>query len=341
MARDTTLDAYRALAMLHIVCVIHIFYLLGLGHETARSVLLFEMPAIFFIAGASQSLSRNDKGLRETVVNRAWRVLAPFYVSLAVIYAWMALMTVFSEHTEKFNADITQLTLRDVLKTLATGGCPHIPFYGYTWFISCYFIISCSLPLQKKIIKKIPIWAYLALMVAVVATLTPLHFPGEIEIKNLPVYNFFFIAGYAYYRRYSLKALVAVCVVTVAFTVYGFAQGFMMPMQDHKFPADIFFLIFGTAWLTVLALVLRKVRLSYPRILKIWNVRGYNIYLYQLFSFYAVYRLTDPWMAAVGSETLQFFIYAALVFITATVLSYVTFAIEKYVISKAKSLLNT
>ena len=336
MARDTTLDAYRALAMLHIVCVIHIFYLLGLGHETARSALLFEMPAIFFIAGASQSLSRNDKGLRETVVNRAWRVLAPFYVSLAVIYAWMALMTVFSEPTEKFNADITQLTLRDVLKTLATGGCPHIPFYGYTWFISCYFIISCSLPLQKKIIKKIPIWAYLALMVAVVAALTPLHFPMEREIKNLPVYNFFFIAGYAYYKNYSLNALRTVCLITVAFTLYGFAQGFMMPMQDHKFPADIFFLVFGTAWLTVFALTLRRVRLPYNGLLKIWNVRGYGIYLYQIFSFYIVYRITDPWMASISQDASQVIIYAALVFVASTALSYVFNGIEKAIVNKLR-----
>ena len=327
--------------MLHIICVIHVLYWNGLGSELTRSLLLFEMPAIFFIAGASQSLAKRDKNLRETVANRAWRLLVPFYVFLAVLFAWMALMTAFATPTVWNNVDITALTALETLKILLTGSSEKIPFYNYTWFIKCYIIISCSLPLQKKVLKKVPAWLYLALMAAITAVLTPLHFPAELHVKHLPVYNFFFIAGYAYYHRYSLKALVAVCVVAVAFTVYGFAQGFMMPMQDHKFPADIFFLIFGTAWLTVLALALRKVHLPYNRIMKIWNVRGYNIYLYQLFSFYAVYRLTDPWIAAVGSETLQFFIYAALVFITATVLSYVTFAIEKYVISKAKSLLNT
>ena len=336
MNRDTNLDACRALVMIHIVCIIHVLYFFGLGHEITRSALLFEMPAIFFIAGASQSLAKREKGFLETVKNRCKRLLVPFYIFLAILYAWMALMTFLAEPTDNFNIDITALSLREVLKTLATGGCAKIPFYGYTWFISCYLIISCSLPLQKWLLRRIPAWLWLALMAAVSALLTPLHFPAEIELKNLPVYNFFFIAGYAYYKNYSLNALRTVCLITVAFTIYGFAQGFIMPMQDHKFPADIFFLVFGTAWLTVFALTLRRVRLPYNGLLKIWNVRGYGIYLYQIFSFYIVYRITDPWMASISQDASQIIIYAALVFAASTALSYVFDGIEKAIVNKLR-----
>ena len=41
--------------MIHIVCVIHVIYWIKIFDEPWRSLLLLEMPAIFFIAGASQS----------------------------------------------------------------------------------------------------------------------------------------------------------------------------------------------------------------------------------------------------------------------------------------------
>ena len=59
--RDTTLDACRGLAMMYIVCVIHVAYWLYPVAEPLKSVLLFEMPAMFFIAGAAQSLRGTNR----------------------------------------------------------------------------------------------------------------------------------------------------------------------------------------------------------------------------------------------------------------------------------------
>lgn len=323
MTRDTNLDACRALVMINIVCIIHGPYWFGLHDETLRSAMLFEMPAIFFIAGAAQSLAKREKGFLETVKNRCKRLLVPFYIFLAILYIWMAVETFIAQPTEMFNVDITALSAADVLKTLATGGSEHIPLYGYTWFISCYLAILCSFPLQRKLLRRIPAWLWLAIMAVITAVLTPLHFPAEREIKNLPMYNFFFIAGYAYYKHYNLKALHTVWFITATLTIYGFAQGFMHPMQGHKFPADIFFLVYGTAWLSTFALILRRVRLPYNRLLKIWNVGGYHIYLYQIFSFYAVNRLTNPWIGCIGSENLQYAICTLLVFAASTALGYI------------------
>ena len=57
MERDANLDKYRAIVMAYIVCIIHLIYWAGFCSEPDRSFLLFEMPVIFFISGASYRLS--------------------------------------------------------------------------------------------------------------------------------------------------------------------------------------------------------------------------------------------------------------------------------------------
>ena len=316
--RDTNLDACRALVMIHIVCVIHVLFFFHFYNEWARSLLLFEMPAIFFISGAAQQLVKREHGFKETVINRLKRVIMPFYVFFVILYLWLIIMTLVGGGPGKFHIDVTSLTAGEILKTAVTGGCNHIPYYGYTWFISCYMIISCSLPLQVKILKHVPAWL--------------------IEIKNLPLYNFFYIAGYVYYRSKPTGWFYALWAASAAFTVYGFADGFMMPMQDHKFPADIYFLIFGTAWMCTFLFFLRKVRLPYGRFLKIWNVRGYNIYLYQAITFYCVYCMMITLEPYINFEIARFAVSFVIVLAFNTAISYVTFNLETYMCSKAIAL---
>ena len=68
MMRDTQLDIYRALAMIYIICVIHVVYWLGIGNELITSIILFEMPVIFFITGASFSLQTKEKSFIEKFI---------------------------------------------------------------------------------------------------------------------------------------------------------------------------------------------------------------------------------------------------------------------------------
>ena len=78
MQRDTQLDNYRALTMIYIVCFIHITYWFDGFGEPYRSYMLFEMPLIFFIAGAAQTYAK-PKSLPKMIINRVWRVMFPFY----------------------------------------------------------------------------------------------------------------------------------------------------------------------------------------------------------------------------------------------------------------------
>ena len=154
--RDVRLDTYRAMIMIYTVCVIHITYWFGVGTEPLLSAMLFEMPVIFFIAGASQAVTNKKRGIVETIINRAKRILLPLYIFLFFIFIIVMLATVTDADISPYNIDVHRFTAAGVLKILLTGGSTVLPFYGYTWFVAVYLIISCSLPIQQKLLRHIP-----------------------------------------------------------------------------------------------------------------------------------------------------------------------------------------
>ena len=327
--RDLRLDACRAYIMIYIVCVIHVVYWLDLGSEPLRSVLLFEMPLIFFVAGAAQSLRRGEPlpPLRRFVAGRARRVLLPFYLFLPVLFLWILFMTYV---VGSDSVDIRNIPAPAIVYMLLTGGSVYIPFYGYTWFISIYFIILCSFPLQARLLSRCPGWLWLAANAAVVGALSLVRLPHfEYEIKELFVYNFFFITGYLFYRSVSRRTVWIAAAVSVPAAALSIATGAAVPMQWHKFPADILFLVFGLAWLCALALLLWRARLPMPRVVALWNERGYTIYLWQIFAACAVLHATEPWLDARASGLWGFLVMALLVFAANTAISYAACAYER------------
>lgn len=318
--RDLLLDNARALLMIHIVCVIHVMYFMYLGSEWARSILLFEMPCIFFVAGASQSLHSHQKSFWEMVWNRAKRLLLPYYAFLVVL----TLLLLLSSAAGMPLADIRSFTATDIIKMLLTGGTNKIPFYGYTWFISIYFIISCSLPLQSWIQEHINKYVYIVILMAMVTAASFITLPtGNLECKNLLVYTLFYMAGFMFYHKMPHRLLYCCATVLTAITVIGFASGIMMPMQDHKFPADYWFMIFGMAWICLFSLVLKHCRQRKWLLLDLWNRKGYDIYLYQAISYLIVTAITEKWIHGVTSELGQFTIYAILLFAINTAFAYI------------------
>ena len=69
MERDKQLDLYRGLSMIYVVCFIHVIYWLKIGSEPILSLMLFEMPLIFFISGASLSFNKGHRILFLQVVS--------------------------------------------------------------------------------------------------------------------------------------------------------------------------------------------------------------------------------------------------------------------------------
>lgn len=324
MKRDLLLDNLRALAMIDIICIIHVIHYFNLANEYIHSFLLFIMPTIFFIAGASQSLVSQSKTIKNIIISRSKRILIPFFIFIIILYIWITIAT-FLPLNIGLNIDITQLSTRQIIKTLCTGGCDNIPFYGYTWFISIYLIVSISLPIQRKIIENINKYVYILLWISIVVVLSFIKFPLaniEIEVKNIVIYNVFYIIGFCCYKQIDKKITIIVSIITVTISIYGFISHTMIPMQSHKFPADYLFLIYGITWISTMSLILNFIKQKEYRLLTIWNKNGYYLYLYQTITFSTIVWITYKWIELIKNNCIKFLIYFTICFILNTLLAY-------------------
>ena len=130
MERDYNLDFLRGGVMLYIVLVIHgltNFYYVAVDSWIV-SMLLFEMPLIFYISGAAYKLSRK-KSLKELIVSRFYRVILPYYVyAIFVIVAICVLKN--------------DVSFDDLKYVLCIQNAPALPYSNQIWFIVPYFIVS-------------------------------------------------------------------------------------------------------------------------------------------------------------------------------------------------------
>lgn len=331
MERDIQLDCYRSLTMIYIVCVIHILYLFEINNETIKSLALFEMPMIFFIAGASQSY-KNKYTFHQVLSSRIKRTIVPYYIFIFFLFIFLYICTLLGTTFLGQTINIIELSSGDIIKVLFTGGCKKIPYFGYTWFILCYLIISCSLPLQKKLIEKMPAYMYVFIMLAAFALCCILKIKTPKEtLERVLCYNFFYILGFLYYKKLSYKKILFIAILPSIISVYLVLSGKVYPMQEHKFPPDMIFLTYCLSVLCILGLIFSKIKIKYNYIIKIWNIKGYSIYLYQTISFFIVYKITENQIENINNGFLLFLIYLIPIFITTTTLSYITFWIEKRV----------
>lgn len=168
MERDIQLDMYRGLSMIYVVCFIHVIYWLKIGSEPLLSLMLFEMPIIFFISGASLSFNKKPRSFRKTLWSRIRRVVIPYYIYAVVMVLIVALLSViwhywlpniigvFGEKVAtKYMFDITAYSWGDVWSILSFGNIPQSPCVWHLWFILPYLILSCSFEMQKRILTKI------------------------------------------------------------------------------------------------------------------------------------------------------------------------------------------
>lgn len=168
MERDKQLDSYRGLAMIYVVCFTHVIYWLKIGSEPILSLMLFEMPIIFFISGASLSFNKKPRSLKKTLWSRVRRVVIPYYIYAFVMVAIVAVLSViwhywlpniigiFGEKiATKYMFDITTYSWNDVWSILSFGNIPQAPCVWHLWFILPYLILSCSFEMQKRILTKI------------------------------------------------------------------------------------------------------------------------------------------------------------------------------------------
>ncbi len=337
--RDTQLDIYRALLMMYIPCVIHVMYWLGDGREPYMSILLVEMPLVFFLSGAAFSVSKSRRGLWHTLLNRVKRVVLPYYiyaavlVSIGLIASLLCLKTGLSQYLP---LDITRYGWNDIAAIILGRDIPQFPFIWHLWFIPPYLILSCTFPLQVKLMKTMSSWLYLAiclLLFFVAQSLTSISL-----LRQVLCYNIFMVSGYLFYRKLNSVTIMgagtaALAIVLIA--VFGFGVDFC-PMQGHKFPPDWMFVIYNLFVLCLVALIISRFTFSSNRLFRIWSERGYNIYLYQSIIFAIVHVLRQQLFCDISSPLVRTMLDAGMVLLLSTGLSFLTYPVERFIMNKLR-----
>lgn len=345
--RDDQLDIYRALSMMYVLCVTHVIYWLYIGTEPTKSLILVEMPVIFFISGASLSLTKK-KTLLQTVINRAKRVLIPYYIYALVLVVSIVLLSILClfyhqqlisliGYEKAFNHvyDITIYKWRDIWNILGFVEIRQAHFIYHLWFILPYLILTCTFGLQINLMYIINRWIYVLLCI-----ITFLFFQ-TIGLNNLLTtllgYNIFMVVGYLFYKNIKFWQVVIVCLFLIAILVfYILTGGGICPMQSHKFPPDWLFVTYNMAILCFLSMLFWKLTIPYKKILRLWNTRGYTIYLYQSIVFTLVDLLYKLLVIKIDLLLIRWFVCALLVWGLSTILSHVTYPLELYVMKKTR-----
>lgn len=214
--RDIQLDMYRGLVMIYILCVIHVAYWLGLAGEPWRSIILFEMPLIFFISGASVSVASRKHDVRGTAWSRFKRVLLPYYsyIFYSVILVFVASVLWYAVRGGAFDAGLSPGRL--VRALVPRDEVLNVPYMYHLWFIIPYLIISCAFPFFRSAVDRMSRTVVVAILLSscVLVQLTD----SEI-LKEMVVYNFFFVIGYLFYRRIKTRNIVGTFVASVLLLV--------------------------------------------------------------------------------------------------------------------------
>lgn len=285
--RDIELDVYRALVMLYILCVVHVGYWLNYIEEPFRSFILVEMPLIFFISGASLSITKPRKSLRDTITNRFKRIAVPYYIYVSCYFMLLSLLSIFI-HIESYQPGWR--TLFDFMLFQENVHGTPMQFYWHIWFILPYLSIYILFWFEQQICDSYNPWV---IAVSLLLTCIAAQFLDKIPIigflRTVLIYNFFFVMGYLFYRKLSINKILLLCLgaATVLFFIYLVRDSdqtmtdVFCPMQRHKFDADLIFLIYGIFALCLLSIIFSFIHVKANKVFDIWNKHGYTIYLWQ------------------------------------------------------------
>lgn len=330
-SRDTALDLYRALAMIYIVAVIHCIYWLGAANILA-SLLLVEMPVIFFIAGASFNLSNSSKkrSYGAFMLSRVKRVVFPYYIYVAVCVPLWALFCVFVRGVPY------GITIPGVARILVSNCNFALPMAMHTWFILPYLLISMLAPVLVRWFggRRSLLYIAAALLAVLVIDMAQIDFSGHKTAaflwdltREVLGYSIFFVCGFLY-RRVPRRWLATAGTLLAAGTVLlVMLTDYNMDMQTNKFPPNLIFVLYGLSFICLSGFLLSYITLRGNRVTDRFNKAGYTIYLYQNMVIYLI--------AAVVAPIPQMWIWLPLAIMLSLVcnylLSFPTYALEKRV----------
>ena len=333
--------------MMYVLCVTHIIYWFNTGTEPIRSLILIEMPIIFFISGAAVSLA-TPKPFWQTITNRVKRVVVPYYIYALTILVGIILLSILwyffnqqlisaigQELICKQTYDITAYQWQDIWNIITFHNISQAHYMYHLWFIIPYLILTCTFSLQVNLMNKTNRWIYVSICLIIFIIFQKIKVSDL--LTTLLGYNIFMTIGYLFYRKIKIWQVICIFFLTTAIIVLHLTDGgFFCPMQNHKFPPDWLFVTYNLAILCFLSLIFWKTKIPYKTAFALWNTRGYTIYLYQSVVFFLVAPLNMLFFCKIDILPIRWCICALLVWGLSTILSYITYPFELYVMKKTR-----
>lgn len=283
--RNHDLDIFRGVAMIYIVGFMHIIgYWIDPHTNNWLSLADIVMPIIFYISGASYSLSQR-KSYGMYVKGRIKRIIIPLVVYMAIYIFHNTLNgEIALEELPRTVVKYTYYTFADKFDNL-----------GHIWFITPYLIIALLLPFMHFVSSRINQYGVYALLLA---TMIGLYFYPN----YLLCYSVATFAGLYYLRSTPYKSVV-VLLIFVATIILWIAQGRVWNIQINKFPPTLMYLSYTSCMLVLLQRPLkwlcRKIyRIDFIKyIIDQYAHNGYIIYLYHVniiqFTHFIYYSLCE------------------------------------------------
>ncbi len=269
--------------MIFITCFIHLMYWEGVSSGIFEnkwvSVILIEMPIIFYIAGASYSLSVKKPYL-EYVWSRIKRVAFPYWK-----YALFCLPIVLAFYWEQGRT----FSLNDLLLYFFFTPLSVPRIFSHIWFILPYLCIGLCLPPLVGCIRRYGIPFVFFGAVLVLLQLFRSYY-SEL-LQTVIVYMFFTIWGLYYKKELGWQNVLCIF-VAMGYLIYAFAiEKVPFDMQANKFPPDLLFASYGMAVLGIGGIYMKKGLISFynkfavvRHYIDIYSKEGYEIYLIHPFT---------------------------------------------------------
>jgi surface polysaccharide O-acyltransferase-like enzyme len=298
--RDGNLDTLRGIMMLYVVAVIHGMYWLNSVPSNLDSLLLFEMPIIFFISGCSFYYQINLAKFKEPVgfgefyykfiSGRTKKLLVPYlgYALCCIALVWFGSKDIDRNEVSFFTVAVAWLNPFQIGANYSIG-----MLNGHLWFLPIFLAVCLLLP----VVAKLPSFSNKAILFAIFVA-SVLHFYlSKYVASSAPFfttvffYLIFTVYGY-YFKKNSINkhALIftaaILCLVIIYFTEHDKNT---FNMQKNKFPPNYIFLLYSFACLSASIFFGKMTRLSTNLLewlgnrvyIKPFINSGYEIYLWQ------------------------------------------------------------
>lgn len=298
MERNQELDFLRGFSIIWVL-IIHCLYWVGFfTSENAmvlKSFLLLEMPLLFLITGATNSLSKKHISYNKFLFKRIPRIIIPYWVYAFICVFITQLTITFFNLDGKVNYFTWFVTFG--YKMDWWSNIPYVTWH--LWFIPVYLILIFIIPLLKKLFfylkdnnKYIPF----LIITIIIAILDFYNFGHDkwyyvyFYLKNIIFFSFWIYLGFFYNNHIKKVYLLIIATLSYIITYSLIKFGYIPDMQINKFPPNLVFLFLNIGNVAVV-FIFKDILIKFAEVVSIrklinyFGYYSYTVYLYQPFAF--------------------------------------------------------